>query len=100
MFQPATAFFLCSCCFKKRRALAEKLQIELMPKFYFKLVDSRIVSDHGVHDLPSETDAQIEAIKLARSLREARPELVGRNCSISVANESGKEICKIPIDAI
>ncbi|WP_456639552.1 DUF6894 family protein [Bradyrhizobium sp. USDA 10063] len=41
--------------------------------FHFKLVDGYIVSHHGVHDLPDETSAQIEAIKLARSLWETRP---------------------------
>ncbi|MBM7487933.1 hypothetical protein ACVWWI_006518 [Bradyrhizobium sp. USDA 3686] len=71
-----------------------------MPKFYCKLVDSRVVSDHVVHDLPGETDAQIEAIRLARSLHEARPELIGRNCSISVADEQGRLFCNIPIDDI
>ena len=38
-----------------------------MPLFHFKLVDSRIVTDHGVHDLSDATSAQIEAIKLVRS---------------------------------
>jgi hypothetical protein len=33
-----------------------------MPKFHFKLIDPRIVSDHGEHDLLDETVAQIEAI--------------------------------------
>jgi uncharacterized protein DUF6894 len=69
-----------------------------MPLYHFKLVDSRIVSDHGVHDLPDETAVQIEAIKLARSLRESRPELTGMNCSISVTDESGAGICIIPLD--
>ncbi|MFK4720527.1 hypothetical protein ABIE89_001627 [Bradyrhizobium niftali] len=69
-----------------------------MPKFHFKLVDTRIVSDHGVHDLADETAAQIEAIKLARSLRETRPELAGRNCSISVVDEHGRGVCIIPVD--
>ena len=55
-----------------------------MPLYQFKLVDARIVGDTGVHDLADETTAQIEAIKLARSLRAARPELLGMNCSISV----------------
>ncbi len=71
-----------------------------MPKFHFKLIDTRIVSDHGVHNLTDETAAQIEAIKLARSLRETRPELAGRNCSVLVADEGGREICSIPIDGI
>jgi hypothetical protein len=69
-----------------------------MPLFHFKLVDIRIVSDHGIHDLADETIAQIEAVKLARSLRSARPELVGMNCSISVTNEDGAGICIIPLE--
>lgn len=72
-----------------------------MPKFYFKLIDTHIVSDHGVHDLPDETVAQKEAVKLVRSLRETRAELlVGRHCSISVSDENGTDICIIPIDNI
>jgi uncharacterized protein DUF6894 len=51
-----------------------------------------------VHDLPDETAAQIDAIKLARSFRGSRPELIGRNCSISVTDESGAGICIIPLD--
>jgi len=43
----------------------------VMPLYYFKLIDSRFVSDYGVHDLQDGTAAQIEAIKLARSVREA-----------------------------
>ena len=31
-----------------------------MPMFHFKLIDTRIVSDDGVHDLPDETAAQIK----------------------------------------
>ncbi|WP_426435440.1 DUF6894 family protein [Bradyrhizobium genosp. P] len=68
-----------------------------MPLFHFKLVDSRFVSDHGVHDLPDETIAQVEAIKLARSLRVSRPELLAENCSISVTDESGASVCSIPL---
>jgi len=49
-----------------------------MPRYHFKLIDSRTVSDHGIYELPDETIAQIEAIKLARSLRASRPELVGQ----------------------
>jgi hypothetical protein len=71
-----------------------------MPRFHFKLTDTRIVSDHGVHDLADDTAAQIEAIRLARSLRATRPELVGRNCSVSVVDENGRGICLIPIDDI
>jgi hypothetical protein len=71
-----------------------------MPLYYFKLVDSHFVSDYGVHELGDETEAQIEAIKLARSVRQARPELTGQHCSISVTAEDGAGICLIPIDEI
>ncbi|WP_426615765.1 DUF6894 family protein [Bradyrhizobium sp. McL0616] len=71
-----------------------------MPRFHFKLVDTRTVADHGVHDLVDERSAQIEAIRLARSLRADRPELVGRNCSVAVVDEHGKSICVIPVDSI
>src|ERR1700761_4670219 len=67
-----------------------------MAKFHFKLIDTNIVSDHGVHDLADETAAQIEAIKLARSLRATRPELAGRNCSVSVVDENGKGVLPYP----
>jgi hypothetical protein len=69
-----------------------------MPLYYFKLVDSHIVSNHGVHELLDEAAAQAEAIKLARSLREARPELNGRHCSISVMDEQGAGVCVVPLD--
>ncbi|MBR0883754.1 hypothetical protein ABIF65_006612 [Bradyrhizobium japonicum] len=78
----------------------ENCNLPRMPKFHFKLVDTRIVADHGVHDLVDETAAQIEAIRLARSLRATRPERVGRNCSVSVVDEQGKSICIIPVDSI
>lgn len=70
-----------------------------MPRYHFKLVDSRRVADFGLHELIDDTFAQIEAIKLARSLRLDRPtELVGQNYSISVTDEDG--VCVIPIDDI
>jgi hypothetical protein len=43
-----------------------------MALYYFRLVDHRLVSDYGVHDLPDDTVAQVEALKLAESLRETR----------------------------
>jgi hypothetical protein len=72
----------------------------VMPRYHFKLVDSRIVSDYGVHELIDDTIAQTEAIKLARSIRSARPELLGQHCSISVTDQDGGGICIIPIDDI
>jgi hypothetical protein len=69
-----------------------------MPLYSFKLVDTRFVSDYGVHELEDETVAQIEAIRLARSVREARPELIGQHCSISVTDETGAGVCIIPLE--
>ena len=71
-----------------------------MPLFSFKLINSHFVSDFGVHDLPSETDAQIDAIRLARSLRDTRPELVGHRYSIFVSDDDGRAVCTIPLDVI
>jgi hypothetical protein len=31
-----------------------------MPRYHFKLVDSHIVSDHGVHELVDDAAAQVE----------------------------------------
>jgi hypothetical protein len=52
----------------------------VMRRYHFKLVDSRIVSDYGVHELIDDTIVRTEAIKLARSMRSARPELVEQHC--------------------
>lgn len=41
------------------------------------------------------TFAQIEALKLVRSLRETRPELIGRRCSISFTEERTPGGCVI-----
>jgi hypothetical protein len=41
-----------------------------VPLYYFKLVDSIIVADHGVHELVDDAAARVEATKLARSLRD------------------------------
>ena len=71
-----------------------------MPSYYFKLVDSTMVTDYGVHDLLDETAAQNGAIELARSLRESRPELLGPHLSVSVTNQEGAGICIAPLDNI
>jgi hypothetical protein len=69
-----------------------------MPLFYFKLVDTTFVSAIGVHDLPNEAMARTEAIEIARSLRDSRPELIGRHYSISVTDENGGGVCAVPLD--
>jgi hypothetical protein len=52
-----------------------------------------MVSDFGTHDLSDDTVAQVEALKLAESLRETRPHLLGQNYFISVTNETGAGVC-------
>jgi hypothetical protein len=69
-----------------------------MPLYYFRLVDHRLVTDYGVHDLPDDTVAQVEALKLAEFLRETRPHLLGQSYSISVTNETGAGVCVVPLD--
>jgi hypothetical protein len=69
-----------------------------MPLYYFKLVDAHFVSDYGVHELADDVVAQIEALKLAESLRESRPHLIGLHYSISVTDEYGGGVCVIPLD--
>jgi hypothetical protein len=63
------------------------------PGIYFKLV-----ANFGVHDLEHETAAQIAAIELARSIRQDKPELVGHGYSVSVTDEVGADVCRIPIE--
>jgi hypothetical protein len=68
-----------------------------MPFYHFKLVDTCIVGDNGTHNLADETTAQIEAIKFARSLRAARPELVGMHCAVSVQMKKGPASARFPL---
>jgi hypothetical protein len=68
-----------------------------MAHYPFKLVDHRIVSDYGTHNLADEADAKSEPIKLARSLRASRPEFIGLNYSISVPDKTCAGVCIIPL---
>jgi hypothetical protein len=69
-----------------------------MPRYYFKLVDGHLVTNYGVQDLNDGTVAQIAAIARARSVREAKPELVGQRYSIYVTDELGGDVCLIPLE--
>ena len=69
-----------------------------VPLYYFKLVDSIMVADHGIHELVDNAAARVEAIKLARSLRETRPQLRGSHYSISVTAEDGTGVCLVALD--
>jgi len=59
-----------------------------------------LVSDFGVHHLPGESEARTEAIKLARSLRETRPQLIGKKYAIFVIDEDGVAVCSVPLDVV
>jgi hypothetical protein len=63
-----------------------------------RAVDGHLVANFGVHDLEHETAAQIAAIELARSIRQDKPELVGHGYSVSVTDEVGADVCRIPIE--
>jgi hypothetical protein len=69
-----------------------------MRKYHFKLVDTHFVADYGSHELIDEMVAHVEAIRLAQSLREMRPDLIGKHCSISVTDECGAGVCVVALD--
>jgi hypothetical protein len=69
-----------------------------MPLYNFRLVDSIAVSGYGTHELLNDVIAEREAHKLARSLRETRPELRLKHYSISVTRDDGTGVCVIPLD--
>jgi hypothetical protein len=62
------------------------------------VIDTTIVIDYGVHDLPDATAGQIEAIELVRSLRASLADLMGRHCSVSATDEDGGGVCIIPLE--
>ena len=44
----------------------------------FKVVEDPLFANYGVHGLEDDTAAKIAKIELARSVRQARPRLVGQ----------------------
>jgi hypothetical protein len=69
-----------------------------MPRYHFKLVEGHLVANYGVHIFADDTAAQIAAIELARSVRHAKPELMGQQYSISVTDELGADVCLVPLE--
>jgi hypothetical protein len=49
-----------------------------LPRYYFKLVDDPLFANYGVHGLEDDTAARVAGIELARSVRQARPRVVGQ----------------------
>ncbi len=75
------------------------LAVLIVTMLYFgrEIIIPIALADHGVHELVDDDAARVEAIKLARSLRETRPQLRGSHCSISVTApplEKTVEACK------
>lgn len=71
-----------------------------MPLYHFKLIDGLVISDHGVHDLKDDIAAQIEALRLAQSVRGSQPELLGKVCAMSVTGEDCTLLCLMPIEDV
>jgi hypothetical protein len=49
-----------------------------MPSFILRLVEDPLFSNFGAHGLEDDASARIAGIELARSVRQARPALVGQ----------------------
>ena len=71
-----------------------------MPRYHFDLVDSKVVADEGGEDLPDDVSAIDVAERIARRLRTERPELRNRHYAIVVSDEDGRQVCRVPIDAV
>jgi hypothetical protein len=69
-----------------------------MPRYHFDLVDSKTVADEGGADVSDDIRAMDEAEEISRRLLRERPELKNRHYSILVSNESGEEVCRVPLD--
>jgi Domain of unknown function (DUF6894) len=71
-----------------------------MPRYHFDLVDSKTVADEGGAETSDDIMAMDIAEKIARGLVRERPELKNRHYSILVSNETGEEVCRVPLDII
>ena len=69
-----------------------------MPLYYFRLVDSNFVRDYGAHNLPSETEAQIAAIELARVVAGDQIRLDREALFYLRDRPKRRRICVIPLD--
>ncbi len=75
-------------------------QESALPRYHFDLVDSTTVTDEGGAEAPDDIAAMYIADQLARRLLAERPELRNRHFSILATNESGDEICRVPLDIV
>jgi hypothetical protein len=71
-----------------------------MPHYHFDLVDPKTIADEGGAEALDDIRAMDVAEEIVRRLRLAHPELKNGNYAISVSNEDGEEVCRVPIDII
>jgi hypothetical protein len=69
-----------------------------MPRYHFDLVNSEEVTDVIGAILDDDGKAEKVALGLARDVREAKPEFIGKGYEIVVRAEDGNEIFRVSID--
>lgn len=70
----------------------------MVPRYFFDLVDSKTVTDHGGQNLPDDETARDVARGLAKRLGREQPQLLNRNFAIIVSSQNGDQICSVPLD--
>lgn len=71
-----------------------------MPRYFFDLVDGKTIEDHGGQNLSDDALARQAAIMLAARLASEKPHLKNRDFAILVMTQSGRELCRVPLDTI
>jgi hypothetical protein len=72
--------------------------ITIMHRYHFDLIATNTVTDASGAILDDDNQARKVAQKLARKVREQRPELIGQGYEILVRTEGGDEILRTAID--
>ena len=63
-----------------------------MPRYHFDLIDEAITEDGAGLILSDDAHAMAVGERLAKSLSESRPELLGRESAILVRNRDGRSL--------
>jgi len=71
-----------------------------LPHYNFELVDSWTSSEESCRNLPDQGRAMDAAHIIAKRVRNERPEMRNRGFLILVTDESGDEVCRVPIDFV
>jgi hypothetical protein len=72
----------------------------VMPRYHFDLVDKNTTFDHGGRILEDDDQAIEAAELLAKQLRIARPDLIGKGFLALVTDEDGREVHRVRLDRI